>query len=580
MRIRHPRPAAPTLALIGAALAASGCVPDTAVRDAPARSSASASERPAPASAGAAVIAAPRTPVPEGPPRWKTVPRADNGFYAVVDGLCSELTASRVGSDLVVHYGGAGGLYAMYRMGDASFVALRDDGLESIGDPKVASPTGVAGRSLDDFWIADSTGTRSSEGAILHRYSGGVWKTYAKDQTNLHAWVDGGIIGSLGMSAANGELWVEGSAVKPPEALYGDMPYPALSAFPTGDILIVANKGEGLDTSRPLVARHWRPGGKITEIAVEKMLGSSARSFPRLAEIAPGEVYVFRDDRVIRWDGSAFHPLARAKDGKAIASVHRVGEDDLWIQTEVPDSDPPQTQLQHLTKDAATLIATPEPILAMDGVSRGAAWIVGISGKLYRREGESWKNMPLPSPVYSAQRSLKAKDILVVGPDDVILKAKYWEKGPGWTEQELHTALFRTRPVKETLRCNEPDPENNNVELGRGYQSWPPMATAECKTPFVVLARRSNARPRKDDDWPRLRAGLTGHPELGEVSLVELTSGGRTFVGTRARDLETARRIVQLVAPKDRLRPEIVCGDPEPTRTLAIDLKTGAATPR
>jgi hypothetical protein len=139
--------------------------------------------------------------------------------------------------------------------------------------------------------------------------------------------------------------------------------------------------------------------------------------------------------------------------------------------------------------------------------------------------------------------------------------------------------------VKETLRCNEPDPENNNINLGHGFQSWPPLVTAAseasapCATPFVVLARRSNAT-KVVDDWPRLRAALKGHPELSEVALVDFVSGDRTLVGARAKDFEAAKRLAAVVVGKERLRPEIVCGDPDAKRTLAIDLATGAATPR
>jgi hypothetical protein len=185
--------------------------------------------------------------------------------------------------------------------------------------------------------------------------------------------------------------------------------------------------------------------------------------------------------------------------------------------------------------------------------------------------------MPLPMPAFTAGTPMKAKAILVLGPDDVLLTGKYWEKGPFWKDQELHTALFRSRPVKETLRCNEPDPENNNINLGSGFQSWPPMATADCTSPFAVLARRSNAVP-KDDDWPRIRAALKGHPELGEVVLVDFVSGDRKFVGAKGKDLETAKKLASIVAKGDRLRPEVVCGSPEPTRSLAIDLATGNAT--
>jgi hypothetical protein len=575
----------------GASLVA--CVPDTAVGPAPTSARPVASP-PAPdasavgaaADASATIVAvnerqtAVRTPVPEGPAKWRSVPREQNGFYAVLDGICSQLGAGRVGKDVVVHYGG--GHNPMYydgvRAGAASFIAMRDDGLESIGDPVLNAPTGIAGKSLDDFWIADSTGTRSSDGAILHRYLNGTWKTQSKDQTNLHAWVDGGTIGSLGFAAANGDIWVEGSSTKPPKALWSDLPFPALSAFPTGDVLIVANKDTGGGAfSGPLVARHWAPGKKVTEHPLDRLLarGPADGGGAWVYEVAPDEVYVARTDHVVRWDGTAFRALAKTNKGEVIGRIRRAAADDLWVLTS-------SGAIQHLTATTATPIATPEVVVDMDGVENGGAWIVGKSGKLYRRDTEEWKQVPLPPPPFTAGATLKAKAVLVAAPDDVLFTGMYWEKGPGWKDQELHTALFRTRRVKETLRCNEPDPENNNINLGHGFQSWPPMvnatneAAASCPAPFVVLARRSRAI-KNDDDWPRLRAALKGHPELGEMALVDFVSGDRTFVGARAKDLDTAKRIVAVISAKDRLRPEIVCGDPDAKRTLVVDLATGTA---
>jgi hypothetical protein len=513
-----------------------------------------------------------REPIPEGPRKWRTVPTAQNGFYAVLDGLCSELGATRVGDGVVVQYGG--GSNPMYldgkRRGPASFIALRDDGLESIGDPVISSPTGVAGRSVDDFWIADSTGSRSSEGAILHRWANHQWKTFAKDQTNLQAWVDGGVIGTLGMAAANGDVWVEGSTTKPPASLWSDMMFPRLAAFPTGDVLVSGSKGSGGGTPGPLVARHWAPGQKVTEYPLAALFPGEKTFGPVFEGVSPDEIYAVDDDRIARWDGKGLKLLGVVKGAKDIFAVRRAGPDDLWVQID-------DQRLFHVTAAGVVPIATPEKVASFDGVEVGKPWMVGASGKLYAREGETWKPQPLPVPVFSAGGVLKAKQVVVVAPDDVLVVGKYWEKGPGWTEQELHTALFRNKPVKETLRCNEPDPENNNVHLGHGFQSWPPMATAACKTPFVVIARRSNAR-KVADDWPKLRRALKGHTELGEVSLVELVSGDRTFVGAKAKDLDAAKALLAIVAKADRLRPEIVCGEPEAKRTIAVDLATGAAT--
>lgn len=504
-----------------------------------------------------------RQPVPEGPPKWKTIPKADNGFHVVLDGLCSQLEATRVGKDVVINYGGKGNSIYLgpERRGEASFIALRENGLESIGDPRITSPTGVAGRSLDDFWVADSTGSRSSEGAVLHRYVAGQWKQYPKDQTNLHAWLDGGIIGTLSMMAHNGEIWVEGSSTKPPASLAQDLRAPDLAAFPTGDVLVVGHRyDDNGRTDGPPVARAWAPGKKVETFSMAKVFPTNNDEwvyFP--VEIAPNEVYALQKGRLARWDGTTFYKLAVPKGEPEIERVFRAAPDDLWVRTKT-------NALFRITKDAATPITTPEPVVDIDGFDQGAPYAVGASGKLYKREGETWTQVPIASPAFSGSGvPAKAKRVTVIAPDDVLVIGMYWEKGPGWTEQELHTVLLRTKPVKETLRCNEPDPENNNLELGRGFQSWPPMANAECKTPFVVMARRSNAI-KKNDDWPRITKALKGQVD----ELVEFTSGDRTFVGAKAKDLDSAKKMVAAVAKADRLRPEIVCGDPDAKRTIAV----------
>ena len=149
---------------------------------------------------------------------WRSVPVASNGFYAIVDGLCSQLAATRVGRDVVVRFGGGStGLYKDgIRLGPASFIGLRDGGFVPLETPTIAFPTGVAGTSLDDLWIADSTGTRSGGGGMVYRKAGGAWQKVEGDQTEPHAWVDGGVIGTLGFATSDGQLWSPGRAPSPP----------------------------------------------------------------------------------------------------------------------------------------------------------------------------------------------------------------------------------------------------------------------------------------------------------------------------------------------------------------------------
>jgi hypothetical protein len=503
--------------------------------------------------------AAPALP-PESKSSWRYVPKAENGFSLVLDGLCSQLGMGRVGKDVVVHYGG-GSLLQGQREGVASFLALGDAGLVDIGSPIVARPTGIAGASLEDFWLADSTGSRTSEGAEIHRRTKGVWKKYPKDMTDLHAWTDGGIIGSQGLSADG--LWVEGSKTKPPAALWQDLRPWRISAFPSGEVILF---GVAQD-NKSILARSWSPGKSVKE---ERVPGLDVDYKGRLdlLEVAPDEVWASYGPALARWDGKAWRAIGAMASKQTILTTKRASDGDVWVLGD-------GGAVEHTTPKGLAAITMPEPILSFDGLDRGAVWAAGKSGKLYRRNGEAFEAQAMPKPAFTVAASFKAKEVLVASTDDVLVIGMYWEKGLGWKDQELHTALMRTRAAKETLRCNEPDPENNRIYLGRGFQSWPPMATAECASPFVVIARRSQAI-KSAPDWPHVRAALKGHTELGEIALVDFVSGDRTFVGAKAKDFDTAKKLVDVVTAKDTLRPEIVCGEPTTVKqTLAIDLTTG-----
>ena len=162
--------------------------------------------------------------------------------------------------------------------------------------------------------------------------------------------------------------------------------------------------------------------------------------------------------------------------------------DDLWVLTK-------SGAIQEITASAASVIAAPETVVDLDGSGSSLFWMIGKSGKLYRRVGDGWTPVPVPSPTYSTGAAVKAKEVRVLGPDDVLLTVMYWEKELGWTEEELHTALFRTRPATETLRCNEPDPEQNTEYVGQGFHSWPPWrprAAGPCSrcSPGAAARRR------------------------------------------------------------------------------------------
>lgn len=532
--------------------AVSASIPDAAPASPISSSVAAVQAHPELADAGEVVT------IPESKPTWRSTPKETNGFYPVLDGLCSKLGMGRVGKDVIVYYGGTptNAYNTAERWGMASFIALKESGLESIGDPGITSPTGLAGISADEFWIADSTGTRSSEGAVLHRRTGGAWKTYAKDQTHLHAWVDGGIIGTLGFAASNGEVWVDGSTTKPPEVLYDGFHYPVLSAFPSGEIALLAQSGEW--GKSPWIARHWSTTTK--KVVQYGLPWFEPGEWPTFIETAPDELYAYDKEVVAAYDGTGWKLLGKTSHRDNIKWAKRAAKGDIWVRLE-------NGNIERSTPAGFVAVATPEPMEAVDGIDIGTPWAVGKSGKLYKRSGESWTEVKMPGPSFGLATAVKAKGIVVGAADDVLVQAAYWEKGTGWTEQELHWMLFRTKAPKETMRCNEPDPENNNIYMGRGFQSWPPMANAECKTPFVVLARRSKQKSKvpAETDWKAIRGALKGKADLGDGKLVEFVSGDRTFLGAKAKDFESGKKIATLAAAKDRIRPEVVCGEPAAT---------------
>jgi hypothetical protein len=533
---------------------------------------ATSTPKPVPASVAPPVAAKietpapPPEPIPEGKPGWKTSPKEQNGFWLTLDGLCPMLQISAVGKDVVVSYGG--GPEHIYgsdrnRVGHATFMAMRETGIESIDAPSIASPTGITGTSLDNFWIADSTGTRSSAGAVLHWRHNGTWAKFEKDMINIHPWVDGGVMGGKSMALMHGEdIWVDGTKTAPPVDLYKGYVSPFFTSFPTGEVTVFVGPYTGESMSfpeGPIYARQWSTTTKKVTHTPLPMLDPRGRPTFVLGA-APDEIYVGTDLKIAMYDGTSWKLIGKTSKKASSWSSKRVSKGVIWAKLE-------DGTIEVSGPEGFKPLKTPEKLLAFDGMDKGQTWAVGYSGKLYRRDGEEWIEKPLPLPTFSnGPVPMKAKDVLVLGPDDIVVTAAYWEKGLGWTEQELHWALVRSKKQNETLRCNEPDPENNNIHIGRGFQSWPPMATAECKTPFVMISRRSKQHPPAPrTDWAKIKGALRGHGDLtADGKLIEFQSGDRTFLGAKAKSFDGAKEIATLAAAKDRIRPEVLCAEPPP----------------
>jgi hypothetical protein len=143
----------------------------------------------------------PMQPLGSGASGWRAPAIAQSGFYAVLDGLCSDLSVSRLGADALVSYGGTAS--EMYidgkRKGAASFVGIHGDEVVQMDIPKMDAPSDIDGTSLDSFWLGDATTGRSGDGRTMHRTADGKWTTAEhSNDVGFHLWLDGGLISNKG----------------------------------------------------------------------------------------------------------------------------------------------------------------------------------------------------------------------------------------------------------------------------------------------------------------------------------------------------------------------------------------------
>jgi hypothetical protein len=214
----------------------------------------------------------------------------------------------------------------------------------------------------------------------------------------------------------------------------------------------------------------------------------------------------------------------------------------------------------------------PEPGAKL-AVQGHEAWALS-KGELLHWKGNAWAKVDVPSPLFSSSGKFKLLDLAISPDGEAFVTASYTERGPSWNDSiEFHAVLRSHRPF-QTMRCNDIDPEASPASnAGRGVQSWPPVADDSCPTPFVVLARRSNAHPQAPDYGP-LRAPLRGHTDLEPITIMDVPSGDHTYIGTPVKDIATGKKLLQLES-KLSLHGEIVCAEPTPSRTMGIDLRTG-----
>jgi len=204
------------------------------------------------------------------------------------------------------------------------------------------------------------------------------------------------------------------------------------------------------------------------------------------------------------------------------------------------------------------------------------AWAM-TKDALHRRDASgAWREVTVPKPAFSEGAALRLDALKTSPSGELWVRASYVEARAQWTRPEPRQALLRFGAPRAASRCEAGAPGDRSVLAG-----WPSPATASCATPFAVLVRVSKSAPAAYD-YPQTRAALKGHTELLGAEFVDVDLGGRRYFGAKPTSLEQGRAAVQIVGKMvDGSRPELVCLAPNVTRTLPIDLTTGAvAAPR
>lgn len=267
-----------------------------------------------------------------------------------------------------------------------------------------------------------------------------------------------------------------------------------------------------------------RSVARVTAAGLQPLTGGGGG---RVLPLDAGAYLVMPDGKTFALEGDAFQPRAALPEALSTQSA-----------------------------TASTMSFLSGSVIDSDGVSR--AWAIGKSGALYSFDGKTWDKVELPPAPFAATGTYRAERVLVLGPDDVVINARYIEKGLGWKDPEPYRALLRSKRPSETLRCE--DPLGGSVSETT-FKSWPPRAEDNCSTPFVTLFRNGfQSRFHTGGKYTELA------PVVREYagSITEIEAAGSKWAGVKVESTAKGRELALAVTKKQKaLRPEVVCGTPE-----------------
>jgi hypothetical protein len=525
-----------------------------------------------------AVVDAAPAPAPLAPLRWGTRPDPKAALAYVADGYCVGMDVDLLPEATIVRSG----------RGDSSTIALAEDrGLarwDELSKLTVGSFFGrfteVLGHWPDGVYVQVNDGGRANDVFQIGRFENGTWKYVFATQPNgdpahqyVHPIAFGGGIVAQQLTCPNGECrsftgpLVATTGTAPPIA--GDaFEVFTMKTFASGELYAFGRVCGANFQECTLQARRFTPG---TKVAVDVL--SPQGSYARLSVAArdPGDVWIAAEESVLsHFDGKTWTKIAAPFKGPI--EVYAAPDGEVWLAGD--------QKISRRAKDGTTTDASlprrrafgTYGIHTIDGIEVGTPWAALDDGSVVRWDG-AWKPVELPrSPfawIDSKTNVPKAEGVRVRSKTDAWVDAKYQEWPSHYAAQiyEERRALLRTIAPEETFRCKSRGTRWMSLKDDRGFESWPASATADCKTPLVLVAA---VEPKTKTDWAKSRSLFKGKPEIEGTTLVEFTVGDRKFLGARPPSFEIGKKVLEIVG-KGLLysAPEMVCADPETTMPVS-----------
>lgn len=566
-----------------------------------------------PAAHDAGVVAptvelAPVPPPAEAPLAWGTRPPKEGPLFPVVDGLCQRPNVWPLGT--ATFYTAETFDGAWTKGGAATFGHFTDDGIaydakdtlaaatKDTSRLDVARPVFVAGSWPGPavMWSYDRNSGRMREYDSLWAHGEGGWKLLGtheeKDQPTFTrpALYRGHVVTTRAEYSDTFVAQPQRIQVWKATADAAAIPGIASLARPGLKIdRILGSEGAiyafGTDASGSVI--RWVADGKAGELA-----------FPRTVDpvgTTKDALYVQTDTAVERIEGGKRTTLGpKLPAGVGLKDAQLAPDGSVWMLTTknvvaiVRGDTVSETTLPAPKAPKTPIKLDWHPITGglLAGVDVDDPWALGEGGTVYHYASGAWHEVALPPPPFATAGRYQAQSLTVRAKGDAYVNASYLEKGIGWPGARRYDAILRSKRPTEVLRCNERLTYNG---LGAsGFMSFPPIATAACTTPFVILLRTAyhmtTGHPDyvfdRKSDFPSVRAALKGMTALGEtIDLVEIASGEQRYLGAKVPSLAAGTELALAVTKKVETTvvqtPEVVCGTPKEERVIRVDVATG-----